>query len=75
MLLKVGKGISSGICLSINRYVKANYKFIKDYDKNKEWSYIKYWDVNNLHDWSISQKLPVNYFKRWKIFLNLIKSL
>ena len=75
MLLKVGKGISSGICHSINRYVKANYKFMKDYDKNKEWSYLKYWDVNNLHGWSISQKLPVNYFKRWKIFLNLIKSL
>ena len=31
--------------------------------KNKESSYIKYWDVNNLFGWTISQKLPGNDFK------------
>ena len=36
---------------------------MKDYDKNKESSYLKYWDVNNLYDWGISQKLPVNKFE------------
>ena len=30
MLLMVEKGIRSGICHSINRYVKANHKFTKD---------------------------------------------
>ena len=36
---------------------------MKDYDKNKESSYLKYCDVNNLYDWAMSQKLPVNSFK------------
>ena len=36
---------------------------MKDSDKNKESSYIQYWDANNLFGWAISQKLPVNYFK------------
>ena len=33
---------------------------MNDYDKNKESSYLKYWDVNNLYDWTISQKLSVD---------------
>ena len=63
MLLMIEKRVRSGICHSINRYVKANNKYMKDYDKNKESSYLKYWDVNNLYVWAISQKLPVNDFK------------
>ena len=35
----------------------------EDYDKSKETSYIQYWDVNNLNEWAISQKLPVNNFE------------
>ena len=33
---------------------------MKDYDENKKSSSLKYWDVNNLYDWEMSQKLPVN---------------
>ena len=63
MLLMVEKGIRGGICHSIYRYTKANNKYMKDYDKNKESSYLQYWDVNNFYGWAISQKLPVNNFE------------
>ena len=51
-----------GICHSIYQYAKANNKDMKDYDKNKESSYIQYWDLNNLYGWAMSQMLPVNSF-------------
>ena len=63
MLLMVEKGIRGGLCNSINRYVKVNNEYMKDYDKNEELSYRKYWDVNSLYGWAISRKLPVNGFK------------
>ena len=47
MLLMVKKGIIGGIYDSIHRYAKVNNKYMKDYDKNKESSYIQYWDENN----------------------------
>ena len=50
----VKKVIRRGICHSIYRYAKANNKYMKDYDKNKEWSNLQYWDVNNLHGWEKS---------------------
>ena len=39
MLLMVEKGIKGGICHAIYRYAKANNKYIKHYDKNKESSF------------------------------------
>ena len=63
MLSVVEKGIRGGLCHAIHRYEKANNKYMKDYDRNKESSYIQYWEVNNLYGWSMSQKLPVNNFK------------
>ena len=36
---------------------------MKNYDKNKESSYIQYLDANDLYGWEMSQKLPVNGFK------------
>ena len=59
MLLMVEKGIRGGICHSIYRYAKANNKYMKDYDKNKESSYLKYRDVKHLCSWAMSQKLPI----------------
>ena len=40
---------------------------MKDHDKNKESSYIQYWDVNNLlYGWAMLQKLLVNNFEQIK---------
>ena len=36
MFLMVEKGIRGGICHTIHQYTKANNKYMKDYDKNKE---------------------------------------
>ena len=67
MLLMVEEGIRGGICHAIHRHAKANNKYMKSYDKNKESSYIQYLDANNLYGWAISQKLPANNFKWVKI--------
>ena len=63
MLLMVEKGTRGGICQAIHRYAKANNKYMKNYDKNNESSYIEYLDANNLYGWAMSQKLPVKDFK------------
>ena len=49
----IEKEIRGEICHSVKRYAKANNKYIKDYDKNKESSYLKYWDVDNLYGWAV----------------------
>ena len=63
MLLMIEKGIRGGICQATHSYVKANNKYMKNYDKNNEPSYIEYLDANNLYGWAMSQKLPVDGFK------------
>ena len=59
----VEKCITGGICNSIHRYAKANNKYMKNYDKNKESSYLNHWDLYNLNGWVMSQKLPTFNFK------------
>ena len=59
----VEKGIRGGICYSIQRYAKANNKYMQNYNNNEESSYIQYLDANNLYGWAMSKKLPVNGFK------------
>ena len=64
MLLMVEERIRGGICHSIHRYAKASNKYIKNYNKDEESSYIQYLDANNLYGWAMSKKLSVNGF-RW----------
>ena len=42
---------------------KANSKYMKDYDKNKNSSYLNYWDINNLYGWAILKALTLGGFK------------
>ena len=48
MLLMVEKGIRRGICHTVYQYAKANNKYMENFDKNQEPSYLQYWDVYNL---------------------------
>ena len=64
MLLMVEERLRGGICHSIHRYAKVNNKYMKNYNKDEESSYIQYLDANNLYGWAMSKKLPVNGF-RW----------
>ena len=63
MPLMVEEGIKGGICHFIQRYAKANNKYMKSYNNNEESSYIQYLDANNLYGWAMSKKLPTNGFK------------
>ena len=63
MLLMVEKRTGGGICHAIHKYPKANNKYMKNYDKNVELSNLMHLDGNNLYEWTMSQKLPVDGFK------------
>ena len=50
---------------AVYRYAKVNNKYMKNYGRSTESSYLMYWDVKNLCGWSMPQKLSVCGFK-WK---------
>ena len=58
MLLMIEAGIRGGMCQSIHRYAKANNRYMKNYSKKIESSYLIYLDAYNLYGWAMSQKLP-----------------
>ena len=64
MLNLIEKGMRGGISTITHRYALANNKYMKNYDPQKESSYIPYLDANNLYGWAMSQKLPTGDF-RW----------
>ena len=45
----VEKGIRGGICQAIQRYAKANNKYMKNYDKNEESLFIECLDAKNFY--------------------------
>ena len=62
MLLMVGQGIRGGTCHAIHRYAKANNKYMKNFDKNEESSFLENLDAHNLYRWAMSQPLRVDGF-------------
>ena len=63
MLIMFEEGIRGEMCQATYRYAKANNKYMKNYDKNKESSFLEYVHANNLYGWAMSKKLPVRNFK------------
>ena len=59
----VEKGVRDEIYHAVHRYVIVNNKYMKDCDKNKELSYLKYQDISTLQECGMSQKLPLKAFE------------
>ena len=49
MFLTYEEGVRGGICNKVHIYAEANNKYMKNYDKNKESSFLMYVDANNLY--------------------------
>ena len=59
----VEKGLRGGISYIANRFSKPNNKYMYDYEKGIESSYLMYLDANNLYGWAMSLPLPTGGFK------------
>ena len=69
ILLMIEEGIRGGMCQSVHKYAKANNKYIENYDKNIESSYLTYLNASNLYGWTMSQELSVNGFMWYNNYL------
>lgn len=63
MVLMIESGIRGGITQSVTRNVKANNKYLPDFNPNKESVFLGYFDANNLYGWAMSKPLPYDGFK------------
>ena len=61
--LFIEKGTRGGISYIAKRYAKANNKCMRDYDSNKQSTFITYLYKNNLYGWPMSEYLPYSEFE------------
>ncbi len=66
MYMMIESGIRGGVSTIMKRYAKANNKYAKCYDKERESVFIPYLDANNLYGWAMNEPLPVKGFKWMK---------
>ena len=63
MALFIEKGLRGGISYIAHRHAKANNKYLPDYNRELDDSYLMYLDANNLYGWAMSERLPRGNFK------------
>ena len=63
MFQVIEKGMHGRVSYIKNRHVKANNKYMKEYNEKVPSKYIMYLDANNLYGWAMSQYLPTGNFK------------
>lgn len=56
MVMMLERDIRGGIVQCCKLYVKANNKYMNEYDSTN-WIYLIYLDTNNLYGWIMSQKM------------------
>ena len=59
----IEKGMRGGISYIAKRHSKANNKYMKDYESEKEDKFIIYLYADNLYGWVMTQYLPYGKFK------------
>ena len=58
----VEKGLRGGICHVMNGHEKENDKYMKNYNKDEEESFLEYLDTNSSYGWAMAEPLPVDGF-------------
>ena len=64
MYLFFEQGIRGGYSNCHKNYLKANHKYLVNYNPDEECVYLIYWDMNSLYPTVMVEKLPVRNF-RW----------
>ena len=64
MVLMTEKGIRGGLTQVIRKSAVANNKYLPNYDKTKDRTYLEYLDANNLYGYAMNKKLPL-YGYEW----------